>query len=108
MNELTDVTIVRGIAIELQKLILSQINSSIESLKTICNDSEESFEISIILYELKQEVISSELKKVVDNLIFFVNNDESYKGEDVIKSLILIRDGIYEKLRKLIIINKGN
>lgn len=102
MNELTDLTITRQITIKLQELILLQINTSIEKLNFSRSKETSKNEINTILCELKEELFVGELKKVVDDLIFFVNTRDDYTVEEVIKPLIIIRDGISAKAKKLI------
>lgn len=102
MNEFTDLTITRKITIKLQELILFQINTSIEKLKFLQSKEVSKSEINTILCELKDELFVGELKKVVDDLIFFVNTRDDYTVEEVIKPLIIIRDGISAKAEKLI------
>ena len=102
MNELTDLTITRQITIKLQELILLQINTSIEELNLSRSKETSKNEINTILCELKEELFVGELKKVVDDLIFFVNTRDDYTVEEVIKPLIIIRDWISAKEKKLI------
>ena len=59
-------------------------------------------DINTILYELKDGLFISDLKKVVESLIFFVNTKDDYAVEEVIKALIIIRDGINAKSEKLV------
>lgn len=107
MNELTDLTRVRELTIELQEVILNQLDNSINTLKTLPDDDKKS-KANIILCRLKESIIGSDLKKVIDSLIFFINNNENYSVEDIIKSLVIIRDGIYEKSIKLMKISRYN
>lgn len=102
MNELTDLTITRQITIKLQELILLQINTSIEKLNFLNSKEVLKNDINTILYELKDGLFISDLKKVVESLIFFVNTKDDYAVEEVIKALIIIRDGINAKSEKLV------
>lgn len=102
MNELTDLTMTRNLTIKLQEIILSKINTSIEKLNFLNSKEVLKNDINTILYELKDELFVGELKKVVESLIFFVNTKDDYAVEEVIKALIIIRDGINAKSEKLV------
>ncbi len=102
MNELTDLTMTRNLTIKLQEIILSKINTSIEKLNFLNSKEVLKNDINTILYELKDGLFISDLKKVVESLIFFVNTKDDYAVEEVIKALIIIRDGINAKSEKLV------
>lgn len=102
MNELTDLTMTRNLTIKLQEIILSKINTSIEKLNFLNSKEVLKNDINTILYELKDGLFISDLKKVVESLIFFVNTRDDYTVEEVIKALIIIRDGINAKSEKLV------
>lgn len=102
MNELTDLTMTRNLTIKLQEIILSKINTSIEKLNFLNSKEVLKNDINTILYELKDGLFISDLKKVVESLIFFVNTRDDYAVEEVIKALIIIRDGINAKSEKLV------
>ena len=102
MNELTDLTMTRNLTIKLQEIILSKINTSIEKLNFLNSKEVLKNDINTILYELKDGLFISDLKKVVESLIFFVNTKDDYAVEELIKALIIIRDGINAKSEKLV------
>lgn len=102
MNELTDLTMTRNLTIKLQEIILSKINTSIEKLNFLNSKEVLKNDINTILYELKDGLFISDLKRVVESLIFFVNTKDDYAVEEVIKALIIIRDGINAKSEKLV------
>ena len=102
MNELTDLTMTRNLTIKLQEIILSKNNTSIEKLNFLNSKEVLKNDINTILYELKDGLFISDLKKVVESLIFFVNTKDDYAVEEVIKALIIIRDGINAKSEKLV------